>query len=82
LYVGKIPTAAEGAIKVHQSQFPSKIVVNRRGLRGIHLNLSINNFQVAGQPIVVPACGKSYSLAISIDGDDLLVIGLGQLLVC
>src|SRR5215469_11025057 len=81
LHVGKIPTATESAVKIHQGQFAAEIVVDRCTFCGIHLDLGIDDLKIIGQSVIVAGHGKPDRVAIGVDGDHLLAVGLGELFV-
>ena len=53
LRIAQIPSAPQCTIEIHQCQLAAEIIRHRGTLGGIHLNLSINDFEIAGETAVV-----------------------------
>src|ERR1700751_151082 len=81
LRIAQIPSASKRSIEIDQCQLAAEIIRHRGTLGGIHLNLSINDFEIVGETAVVADGGKTNRLAIRLNGGDLLAVCLGQLLM-
>src|ERR1700746_3397784 len=81
LRIAQIPSASKRAIKIHQCQLAAEIIRHRNTLGGIHLNLSINDFQIVGETAVVADGGKTNKLGIRLGAGHRRAVCLGQLLM-